>query len=172
MLTLVGLRPPSNPSHTTTYENTDHCECNGLFYFRKHAAFRLRFISAAGRCFIRRSRASFFTVPLGVFLQTFTDFYGLRRNGRSFCLRMHSTVRERNRKHAAFRLRIFYVAAGYFYGLLRTAGRRWTKHPPEAVAEGKTKANRILSVSAWDVGVKYYLKILNFTCIFAFSVID
>ena len=71
----------SNPSPTTTYENTDHCECDGLFYFRKHAAGRLRFvprqgrfISAAGRCFIRRSRASFFfsAVPLK---QTFTDFY-------------------------------------------------------------------------------------------------
>ena len=73
------------PSPTTTYENTDHCECDGLFYFRKHAAFRLRFmhrqvrfISAAGRCFIRRSRASFFTLPLDI-LRTETDFYGLKR---------------------------------------------------------------------------------------------
>ena len=82
MLTLVGLRPPSNPSPTTTYENTDHCECDGLFYFRKHAAGRLRFvprqgrfISAAGRCFIRRSRASF----LRCRWKYFTDFYGLKR---------------------------------------------------------------------------------------------
>jgi hypothetical protein len=85
-------KPQGNPSPTTTYENTDHCECDGLFYFRKHAAGRLRFvprqgrfISAAGRCFIRRSRASFFfsAVPLK---QTFTDsFRPVRRIRRGVC---------------------------------------------------------------------------------------
>ena len=58
-------KPQGNPSPTTIYKNTDHCKRNGLFIFVNikpakallHAP-QVRFISATGKCFIRRRRAS------------------------------------------------------------------------------------------------------------------